>query len=319
MSSLLEVGTGFHPELTGRENVYLNGSILGMSRREIDRNFDAIVAFSEVERFLDTPVKRYSSGMYVRLAFAVAAHLEPDILLVDEVLAVGDVAFQRKCLGKMGDVSREGRTVLLVSHNMAAINRLCHRVAWLDGGRLHAFGNANKVIGDYLATGSDGGGQTRFSEDPNRCPGSDDVRLRAVRVRNQDGTVTNTLDIRHPFSVEMEYCILRPVANLRLGLRVVAIDGTVVFTTRDLDDGNEEQTREPGTYVSRCTIPGNFLEYGQYFLSFGADFPMTRSHFAVDHALSFQIEFTGGAGGHVNDGRSGLLRLQLPWVIERVT
>ncbi len=318
VGSLLEVGTGFDRELTGRENIYLNGAILGMRRAEIRRKFDEIVAFAEVERFLDTPVKRYSSGMYVRLAFAVAAHLEPEILIVDEVLAVGDASFQRKCLGKMGEVAGSGRTVLFVSHNMGAINRLCSRALWLDRGRLQATGDVDDVIGRYLSSSANGRGERTFPEDSRPAPGSEYVRLEAVRVRNEEGRIATSLDVRRPFRVELQYRILREVANLRLGLRVVAHDGTVVFSTRDLDDGCESQVREPGTYVSRCTIPGDFLDYGQYFVSFGADFPMLRSHFALHHALEFQIEPTGGSGGHVSDGRSGLLRVRLPWVIEPV-
>jgi lipopolysaccharide transport system ATP-binding protein len=319
VGSLLEVGTGFHPELTGRENIYLSGAILGMRRAEISRKFDDIVAFAEIEQFLDTPVKKYSSGMYVRLAFAVAAHLEPEILLVDEVLAVGDAAFQKKCLGKMHSVATEGRTVILVSHNMAAIARLCSSAMWLEQGRLHALGETNRVIADYLASGAEGCGEKSFAEDLNQCPGSDCVRLAAVRVCNHEGRVANTLDLRFPFSVEMEYRILRATGNLRLGLRVLTYDGIVVFSTRDLDDGHEQQLRKPGRYLSRCTIPGNFLDYGQYFVSFGADSPGVRGHFALDQALTFRIEHTGGAGGHVADGRSGLLRLQLPWVIEQLS
>jgi lipopolysaccharide transport system ATP-binding protein len=319
VGSLLEVGTGFDRELSGRENIYLSGAILGMKKAEITDKFDEIVAFAEIEKFVDTPVKRYSSGMYLRLAFAVAAHLEPEILLVDEVLAVGDAAFQKKCLGKMGEVSRSGRTILFVSHNMAAVTRLCNLALWLEHGQLHAVGDVDEVATRYLAAGADERGEMSFSEDLDQCPGSEYVRLTAVRVRNHEGEVTNVLDVRFPFSVEMVYRILRPTANLRLGLRVVTYDGTVVFSTRDMDDGNEEQVRHPGAYISRCTIPGNFLDYGQYFISFGADFPVTRSHFTLDQALAFRIEPTGGVGGHVADGRSGLLRLRLPWIIEQLS
>jgi lipopolysaccharide transport system ATP-binding protein len=315
VGSLLEVGTGFDRELSGRENIYLNGAILGMRKAEINRKFDEIVAFAEVEKFLDTPVKRYSSGMYVRLAFAVAAHLEPEILIVDEVLAVGDVSFQRKCLGKMSEVAGSGRTVLFVSHNMAAVTRLCTRAVWLDQGRLHMAGPVEDVIGRYLAAGADGRGEQTFPDDAARAPGSEYVRLRAVRIRNADGEVATSLDVRRPFTIELGYRVLRPAANLRLGLRVVAQDGIVVFTTRDRDDGREEEVRPEGEYVSRCTIPGDFLDFGQYFVSFGADFPMSRTHFALDQALSFRIEPTGGSG-HVADGRSGLLRLRLPWSVE---
>jgi len=297
----------------------LSGAILGMKKAEIDRKFDEIVAFAEVEKFVDTPVKRYSSGMYLRLAFAVAAHLEPEILLVDEVLAVGDAAFQKKCLGKMGEVGRSGRTILFVSHNMAAITRLCNRALWIERGQLQAFGDVDEVIARYLAAGADGRGEISFSDELDQCPGSEYVRLTAVRVRNHEGAVTNVLDVRYPFSIEMVYRVLRQTANLRLGLRIVAHDGTVVFSTRDLDNEKEEQVRHPGDYISRCTIPGNFLDYGHYFVSFGADFPMTRNHFTLDQVLAFQIEPTGGVGGHVADGRSGLLRIQLPWVIEQLS
>lgn len=317
VGSLLEVGTGFDRELSGRENIYLSGAILGMRKAEIDRKFDEMVAFAEVEKFVDTPVKRYSSGMYLRLAFAVAAHLESEILVVDEVLAVGDATFQKRCIGKMGEVGRSGRTILFVSHNMGAITRLCNHALWLDDGRLRASGDVEEVISGYLAAGANAEGEVRFSEDLNECPGSEYVRLSAVRVCNHECSVANMLDVRFPFSVEMEYHILRPAANLRLGLRILTHDGTVVFSTRDLDDGKEEQVRIPGVYISRCTIPGNFLDYGHYFVSFGADSPKIQSHFALDQALAFQIEPTGGVGGHVADGRSGLLRLQLPWVIER--
>ncbi|MGH7773113.1 MAG: polysaccharide ABC transporter ATP-binding protein, partial [Candidatus Binatia bacterium] len=233
VGSLLEVGTGFDRELSGRENIYLSGAILGMRKAEIARKFDEMVAFAEVEKFVDTPVKRYSSGMYLRLAFAVAAHLESEILVVDEVLAVGDASFQKKCLGKMGEVGRSGRTILFVSHNMGAITRLCNRALWLDGGRLRASGDVDEVLAGYLSSGANAEGEMRFSEDLNNCPGSEYVRLSAVRVRNHERAVANVLDVRFPFSVEMDYHILRPSANLRLGLRILTHDGTVVFTTRD--------------------------------------------------------------------------------------
>ena len=195
VGSLLEVGTGFHPELTGRENVYLNGAILGMSRTEIARRFDDIVEFAETEAFLDTPVKRYSSGMQVRLAFAVAAHLEPEILIVDEVLAVGDVAFQRKCLGKMGDVATEGRTILFVSHNMSVVSRLCDTGIWLDNGKVAAQGPMEDVVRQYL--GSDAGGEARYqAPDLESAPGNDVARLRGVRVLDHLGRNVSSVDAR---------------------------------------------------------------------------------------------------------------------------
>jgi len=318
VGSLLEVGTGFHPELTGRENIFLNGAILGMSRQEIRRQFDEIVEFAECGPFLETPVKRYSSGMYVRLAFAVAAHLEPEILLVDEVLAVGDAAFQRKCLGKMGQVARAGRTVLLVSHNMAAVTRLCDRALWFDHGRLRESGPPGEIITKYLASTAEEGGEVWYSHaNGNGGPGSEYVRLEAIRVRSDRGLVASTLDIRRPFHVEVQYRILRRTSNLRVGVRLSAHDGTVLLSTTDMDHEGE-LVREPGVFVSRCEVPGELLNCGLYYVTVGCDFPMVQTHFLVDHGLAFQIAPTGGAGGHISDGRSGLLRLQLPWAVEQV-
>jgi lipopolysaccharide transport system ATP-binding protein len=318
VGSLLEVGTGFHPELTGRENIYLNGAILGMTRAEINRKFDAIVAFAEIGEFLDTPVKRYSSGMYVRLAFAVASHLEPEILIVDEVLAVGDAQFQQKCLGRMSEVRREGRTVLFVSHNMGAVARLCDRAAWLDHGRMRALGGAEDIIADYLATSANSSGEVNFSSEATPLPGSDGVRLVAVRIRNQRGEISSSLDVRHPFTIEMQYRVFRPLPNLSVGLRILTHDGVSVFTTRDLDEGNGDPLRQPGDYVSRCEIPGNFLNYGQYFASFGADCDRHLGHFSLHQVLSFQIEETGGIAGHVPVRRLGILRTSFPWTIEKI-
>jgi lipopolysaccharide transport system ATP-binding protein len=316
VGSLLEVGTGFDSELTGLENIYLSGAILGMKKAEIDRKLDEIIAFSEVEKFIDTPVKRYSSGMYVRLAFAVAAHLEPEILIVDEVLAVGDATFQRKCLGKMGDVANEGRTVLFVSHNMAAITRLCQWGIWLDQGQLKGVGPAPDVVASYFAAGVQALGELTFHDRPAEAPGSEFIRLLAVRLRSADGRVTTSIDARSSFNVEIEYDILRPVSSLRIGFSVSAHDGTVVFSSMDAD--SLEDKRSPGHYINACTIPGAFLNHGQYFLSAGSDTPMIQSHFFVDRGLSFTIDPTGGIGGHIADGRQGLLRLALPWTVDRL-
>lgn len=315
VSSLLEVGTGFHPELTGRENVYLNGAILGMRKQEIDRKFDEIVAFSEVEKFIDTQVKRYSSGMYLRLAFAVAAHLEPEILLVDEVLAVGDAAFQRKCLGKMGDVAKEGRTVFLVSHNMASITRLSDKALWLKNGRVQAFGEPETVVADYLSSGVNEFAEIAFSNGSGSAPapGSDYVRLLAARIRNSDGHVTSTLDCRLPFTVEVEYKILRPTNSLRIGITVSAHDSTVVLSSKDTDNSADGIARAPGTYFGRCTFPGEFLNNGQYFISLGSDTPMIQTHFSLERLLAFHIEQTGSVDGHIPDRRQGLIRMKFPW------
>ena len=226
VASLLEVGTGFHPELTGRENIFLNGAILGMMRVEIKKKFDEIVAFSEVERFLDTPVKRYSSGMYVRLAFAVAAHLEPEILIIDEVLAVGDVEFQKKCLGKMESVaSKEGRTILFVSHQIAAVTRLCKKVLWLDGGKINSIGRADLVCSQYLANGS-AVASRRAWPSGERAPGNDWVRLESVEAL-AGGKPADNMDIHSPVDINLTYRVLQSGKVLIPNVHFYADDGTL--------------------------------------------------------------------------------------------
>ncbi|HYY41819.1 MAG TPA: polysaccharide ABC transporter ATP-binding protein, partial [Pyrinomonadaceae bacterium] len=234
VGSLLEVGTGFHAELTGRENIYLNGAILGMVRREIARKFDEIVAFAEVEKFIDTPVKHYSSGMYLRLAFAVAAHLEPEILLVDEVLAVGDARFQRKCLDKMQAVGEQGRTVLFVSHNMPAITRLCPRTILLDGGKVLSDGPSHRVVSTYLNSGL-GTTAARTWPDIESAPGDEIVRLCAVRVCNEAGEVADALDIRRPIRIEMEFAVLTGGHKLAPNYHFFNEEGVYVFVSGDTD------------------------------------------------------------------------------------
>jgi lipopolysaccharide transport system ATP-binding protein len=316
VGSLLEVGTGFDRELTGRENIFLSGAILGMKKAEIDRKFDEIVSFAEIEKFVETPVKRYSSGMYLRLAFAVAAHLDPEILLLDEVLAVGDAAFQKRCLGKMEEVAGGGRTIVFVSHNMAAITRFCTRCIWIDGGRVCAEGNTEEIVAAYLASGVRDCGEVTFPAD--QAPGSEYVRLDAVRVRDSAGDVTSNIDARKPFSIEVEYRVLRQANALRVGFTLLAADGSALLSSMDLESTRDQIRREPGRYVGRCTLPGDFLNYGQYFVSVGADFPMIQSHFFCDRSLSFLVERTGGLGGHIPDARSGMLRMRLPWDVDQV-
>jgi lipopolysaccharide transport system ATP-binding protein len=317
VGSLLEVGTGFSRELSGRDNIYLSGAILGMKKAEIRRKFDEIVSFAEVEKFIDTPVKHFSSGMYLRLAFAVAAHLEPEILLVDEVLAVGDASFQKKCLGKMEDVTRKGRTILFVSHNMAAITHFCKWGIWLNKGQVEALANIEDIVARYLSSGVKECGEISFLDDLDRAPGTEYVRLLGVRIKDREGRVTSCLDVRHSFDIEIQYQILRRASNLRIGLRLMGNDGNVILSSADMDGLEGELKREPGTYLSRCTIPADFLNYGQYFVSVASDFPMIQVHFALDRVLAFQVEPTGGVGGSIPDGRSGVLRVSLPWDIQK--
>jgi homopolymeric O-antigen transport system ATP-binding protein len=268
VASLLEVGTGFHQELTGRENIYLNGSILGMRKTEIDRKFDEIVAFADVERFLDTPVKHYSSGMQTRLGFAVAAHLDPEILLIDEVLAVGDANFQRKCLNKMHDVSQQGRTVVFISHNMTAVARLCPRTILLDHGHVVCDGPSHEVVSKYLSSASVTAA-TREWNDPGRAPGGAVARLRAIRVRGEDGEVQQTFDIRGPIAIEMDYEILTAGRAVLPFHHVFAQDGIQLFSTHDIDPEWVRRPRLPGRYRSTAIVPGNFLNEGTHSVCSG--------------------------------------------------
>jgi lipopolysaccharide transport system ATP-binding protein len=265
-SSLLEVGTGFHPELTGRENIYLNGTILGMKKSEVDKKFADIVEFSGVEKFLDTPVKRYSSGMRVRLAFSVAAHLEPEILIIDEVLAVGDADFQKKCLNKMEDVGHQGRTVLFVSHNMPAVTRLCNRAILLDEGRIVESGPAHQVVNAYLSSDL---GTTAVREwpDPRKAPEGDVTRLRAARVCTEDGKIVEAVDIRRPFRIEMEYEVFEKGFILLPHFSLYNEQGDCVFITVDQDPDWRRVPRPSGRYVSTAWVPGNLLAEGMFFVN----------------------------------------------------
>jgi lipopolysaccharide transport system ATP-binding protein len=269
IGSLLEVGTGFHPELTGRENVYLNGAILGMRKEEVTRKFDEIVAFSGVEKFIDTPVKRYSSGMYVRLAFAVAAHLDPEILIVDEVLAVGDAEFQKKCLGKMGDVAGEGRTVLFVSHNMGAINNLCSQCAWINNGRLQDIGETAAIIHNYLheADQSEGVAEIDLTSFPERY-GDGQAKLLGARLLSADGQPTTEFNRGKPFTVEIEL-ESRTISPLVLTLAVVNDLGINVLHTSHFDSSEPMVISEPGRYKTRVVIPSLPLFPGTYKLILG--------------------------------------------------
>jgi lipopolysaccharide transport system ATP-binding protein len=289
VGSLLEVGTGFHQELTGRENIYFNGSILGMKRAEIQRKFDEIVQFAEVERFIDTPVKHYSSGMYMRLAFAVAAHLEPEILLVDEVLAVGDAVFQRKCLNKMQEVGEQGRTVFFVSHNMPAVARLCPRAILLDNGRILLDGPSHQVVSSYLRSDL-GTAAMRAWTDEKKIPGNDIVKLRAVRVINEDGQTVTHVDIRKSVGIEMDFEVIKPGCVLTPSYRFVNEEGLIAFTSDDQDPEWRRRPRPTGRHRSTVWIPGNFLSEGTLIVSASMRTPISNAvHFFEPDAVAFHV------------------------------
>jgi lipopolysaccharide transport system ATP-binding protein len=316
VGSLLEVGVGFHPELTGRENVYLNGAILGMKRFEIERKFDEIVAFSEIAKFLDTPVKHYSSGMYVRLAFAVAAHLEPEILLVDEVLAVGDVAFQRKCLGKMGDVARGGQTVVFVSHNMAAIKSLCQRAILLDGGQQKMNGPVAEVVQTYLADGAQPTSEQVWA-DIKTAPGDDKTRLRAVRILDTDGRPITQAELESPFILEVEYEVLVPETVLNISFSLLSQEEIYVLASASITDSRWFQRPHPaGSFRSRCTIPGNFLNQGRY--SFTVLLVENGRYIAAQlgKVVSIDMVDLGGTRAGYFGGWGGVVRPVLDWTTE---
>jgi lipopolysaccharide transport system ATP-binding protein len=317
--SLLEVGTGFHAELTGRENIYFNGSLLGMKTSEIRRKFDEIVDFSGIERFIDTPVKHYSSGMYMRLAFAVAAHLEPEILIVDEVLAVGDASFQRKCLNKMQQVGDEGRTVLFVSHNMPAITRLCRRAILLDEGKLVQDGPSQEAVRKYLQS-DNGTSAFRSWPDPSRAPGNDIVRLRSVRVTTEEGATAGDIDIRTPVGIELDYVVHQPGHVLVPTCNFFNDEGVFLFHTSDQNPEWRRRTRIPGRYRSTVWIPGNFLAEGA--VTVGAAI-CTMDNFAVHFherdAVAFHVADSmdgDSARGDYGGSIPGVIRPLLNWTDE---
>lgn len=324
VASLLEVGTGFHQELTGRENLYLNGTILGMKTREIDKEFDQIVSFAEIEKFIDTPVKHYSSGMRVRLAFAVAAHLNPEILLVDEVLAVGDADFQKRCLGKMEDIRRQGRTVLLVSHNMANIINLCQRALLLNAGELVSDGRAMEVVQQYLAVTRSEKGEKVWSN-PSQAPGNDLVRLHAVRVlQEENGGPTADVDISRETLLEISYWNLKEGIKLYPAIWLRDQMGTVV-----LSSGNHTSislTADPwygrphprGLFRSVCRLPSNFLNEGLYSFAAIVGKGISDTQILQDYALSFYVHDTGEMRKEYFGHWIGTVRPRLAWHTEYV-
>ncbi len=270
VGSLLEVGTGFHPELTGRENIYLNGSILGMRRTEINRAFDAIVEFSGVEKFIDTPVKRYSSGMYVRLAFSVAAHFEPEVMIVDEVLAVGDAEFQRRSMGRMESLGESGRTIVFVSHNLRGVLQLCDRAILLQEGRVVAEGSAAEVVARYEEQALGMGSEIAW-DDPGAAPANDFVRLQSVRVVDEDGLPTGVADVRRPLGIEIGFTVLRPGRAVVPKIKLWDQHGALCFNAMDVSTRWRDPT-PPGDYVVTAWIPPNLLNEGHH----GVDVEIVR-------------------------------------------
>jgi lipopolysaccharide transport system ATP-binding protein len=320
VGSLLEVGTGFHPELTGRENISLNGAILGMKHSEVERKFDEIVSFAEVEQFIDTPVKRYSSGMYLRLAFAVAAHLEPEILVVDEVLAVGDAEFQRKCLGKMSDVAQQGRTVLFVSHNMSAILRLTEETIVIEKGHLAMRAPTPQAVDYYLSAGFSQEGQRTWLPDEIPADAAPFKPL-SIRVKNPKGEVVDTVRSTEPVTVEVEYELEQAITGLRVGIYLLSMRGEYIMTTFDTDDPAEFDrlsTRKEGHYVSRCTIPADLLNEGRFMIAVNASTFRVKRYFQDEQALTFNIDAAGAPGMHWPEPRLGPIRPRLTWNIEAV-
>ncbi len=308
IASLLEVGTGFHPELTGRENIYLNGSILGMTKKEISKKFDEIVAFAEVEKFIDTPVKRYSSGMYVRLAFAVAAHLEPEILVVDEVLAVGDIQFQKKCLGKMGEIGKEGRTVLFVSHNMGAISSLCTKGIILQNGSIVFGGDIQEAVRLYtsdplLSEKTEWKGQA----------GDENIKLLHTWVQSlfPDKILCTSSDIEIGVQIE----VLKPINGLILGFTLYSEYGyELAYVLYDDDEFSAPEEIEPGVMIKKFKIPSNTLAYGTYKIEFDIGIHSVKRIINSEGSLLFTLENTNGIGRRFNTqhvrGRAGIFRPQ---------
>jgi lipopolysaccharide transport system ATP-binding protein len=316
VASLLEVGTGFHPELTGRENIYLNGAILGMTRAEVKRKFDEIVAFAEVEKFLDTPVKRYSSGMYVRLAFAVAAHLEPEILLVDEVLAVGDAAFQTKCLGKMGDVAKEGRTVLFVSHNLGAVNSLCSRGLFLNCGSIGYDGPVSEALTTYTASLNKQSVAQRLLESLPRRQSSDLARLKQAELTDSEGRIVTTFKYGDTLRLRLCFSLSKPLrVAVEVFLKTAAGESVALFASSHFQGLIFSGAK--GNNEVELVIPALPLARGRYFLDIGISVPKTQWLDYVESAVFFDIEFSdpGKIGYDFRAARGfGVVYIEHSWI-----
>lgn len=315
VGSLLEVGTGFHPELTGRENIYLNGAILGMSREQIARQFDRIIDFAEVEKFLDTPVKYYSSGMYVRLAFAVAAHLEPEVLLLDEVLAVGDAAFQKKCLERINGIAEEGRTVLLVSHNMGMIAQYCSRAILLRNGIVESDDVTRDAISNYL---SDQCTDSASWERPHQYSGDAEATLTSACIR-QDGqeSAADTVRFDSSFFIEVGYTVNKPLRDIMIMVRLMDAFGSIVFDSLDTDHWEWAGiVRQTGQYVSACRVPRHLIKPGRYTVSIGVYISGIKMIEFYESIMSVEMSEIGYP---LNSGRSGCITPVLDWQVERIS
>jgi lipopolysaccharide transport system ATP-binding protein len=307
VGSLLEVGTGFHPELSGRENIYLNGAILGLKQTELNRKLDEIVAFAESDQFLDTPVKRYSSGMYLRLAFAVAAHLESEILLVDEVLAVGDAEFQNKCLGKMGDVAKEGRTVLFVSHNIGAINDLCSRCILLERGSIKADGETETVTHRYLSGCSSKSSEVTFAL------GGKEVAFDSLALNDENGVINSVFDVTKPISVRMRFTLRQATPGLHVGLAVFNDRGDRIFYHSHAYAERALVVDRAGTHEIVARIPGNLLVPGAYSINAALLRPNVELYDLREHVLAFDLEETR-SGRYEFSGRDlGYVLADVKW------
>ena len=316
VASLLEVGTGFHPELTGRENVFLNGAILGMSRKEVARKFEQIVEFAEISDFIDTPVKRYSSGMYVRLAFSVAAHLDPEILLVDEVLAVGDINFQKKCLGRMQEIGKEGRTILFVSHNLSAVKQMCNKSLLLNDGRSVRVGPTHEIISEYVDHFND-----RHSAEYvlGTNPESDRLAILRIAISNAKGVISSQIELTEDFFVEIDYQLGTPISGLSVGIQVILDDGLLtILSLSDPEFAPERlNTREAGLYKARVRIPKQILNTGRYRIRVGISSRFTI--YDVVENVAFEVVDNVGIVQFMGWDRKGsLLGVQLPWDVVRV-
>jgi lipopolysaccharide transport system ATP-binding protein len=319
LASLLEVGTGFHPDLTGRENVFLNGTILGMKRWEISAKFDEIVAFAEIEQFIDTPVKHYSSGMFVRLAFAVAAHLEPEILFIDEVLAVGDAGFQKKCLGKMGEVATQhGRTVFFVSHNMGAIRALCEHAILIENGRVTMNGAPPEIISRYLASTvpDEVAGELDWSGRDD-APACDDVQYQRLRLLDEGGVVRTTFQPDQPIAIEITYRVKRRLRGVRFDVEFTTQEGELAFIATD--HLFQRDIHEPGLYQTTCIVPGGLLNRRSYAVGVQCDIPGERFLIHMRNFLSLLISGAGNQSSNFPEQWPGVVCPRIEWKVRALS